>query len=371
MPRASDAVGFGWGLISRTFVPAALGGPWRWSAISALYAHAGPPAWLLRLSWLAGALIVAASLWYRKRAWRAWAILLGWLIVVDVVPVALGRVWAFGLDLVQETRYVADAAPVLAICLALAFLPLAGEEHAYRGRLPSRGTLIRVGSAVAAAWLFGAFWSVNAYQNHLRPASSRSYLATAAAALAAAPARTAIYPSELPNGMMFSSLFGSSADTQHALAPLVVQAQGKMVSWATSPQGTLQNFMIFDQGGQLHGAVVVGPHSYPHGGCWLPTVKGVTIPLDGNVIDGKWLMQVAYFARQPITLVAGFGGHQSEVTLLASPLADGYVPVQGTGNAVTIRTLTPGQRVCIGTITVGTIQPAATGTVLPTFPVPG
>ena len=370
MPRAADAVGFGWGLITDTFVPSALGGPWRWSGISTLFADALPPAWPLRLSWLAGALIVAASLWYRKRAWRAWAILLGWLILVDVVPVALGRVWAFGLDLVRETLYVADAAPVLAICVALAFLPLAGEQQPYRARLPRRATLVKVGSAVAAAWLFGAFWSVNAYQNHLRPAASRSYLATAAAALAAAPVRTTIYPSALPSAMVWS-LFGLGSDTQHALAPLVVQAQGKKISWTTWPQGTMQNFMIFDQGGQLHGAVVGGPQSYPHRGCWFPTVKGIKIPLNAQVYAGKWLMQIGYFAQQPITLVIGFGGHQSEVTLAASPLADGYVTVQGPGDTATIRTLESGQRICIGGIAVGTIQPAMTGPVLPTFPLPG
>jgi hypothetical protein len=370
MPRAGDAVGFGWGLISGTFVPAALGGPWGWSAISALYAHALPPSWPLRLSWVAGALIVIASLWYRRQAWRAWAILLGWLIVVDVVPVALGRVWAFGLDLVRETLYVADAAPVLAICLALAFLPLAGEQQAYRARPPGRGAVLRLGAAAAALWLFGSFWSVNAYQNHLRPSASRSYLATAAAALAAAPAHTIIYPSPLPSAMIWS-LFGQGSNTQHALAPLAVQASGKKISWTTAPQGTVQNFMIFDQGGQLHGAVVGGPHSRPHQGCWFPNVAGVTIPLDAEVLPGKWLLQVGYFAQQPVTLVVTFGGHYSQVTLAASPLAFGYVTVQGSGDAATIRTLTSGQRICIGGITVGTVQPASNGPVLPTFPVPG
>jgi len=63
--------------------------------------------------------VIIASLWYRRRAWPAWIILLGWLVVVDIVPVVLGRLAVFGIPLATQTAYVADAAPVLAICLAI------------------------------------------------------------------------------------------------------------------------------------------------------------------------------------------------------------------------------------------------------------
>jgi hypothetical protein len=371
MPRAGDAAVFGWQLFRDTFVPAALGGPWGWTSDSPLYAHALPPVLPLRLSWLAAVLIVAASLWYRRNAWRAWAILLGWLMVVDIVPVALGRVWVFGVVLARETLYVADAAPVLAICVAFAFLPLSGEERAYRARLPSGRPRAVLGGALAVASMFGSFWSVNAYNHHLHPANTRSYLATVSAALGAVSAHTVIYPSLLPDEIVWS-LFGSSADTAHALAPLANRVADKHLQWTSWPDGTPNNFMIFDNDGRLHGAIVVGPHSFPHPhGCWFPAAKEITIPLDANMYPGKWLLQIGYFAPRATRLEVGFGGRQSEVTLAASPLAYGYLPVNGPGNAVVIKALSANPHICIGGVVVGTVQEYPPAAPIPAFPVRG
>jgi hypothetical protein len=268
VPTASSAVTFSWHLLVSTFVPAALGGPWHWAPPSGttgswtLYAVASPPPELLGVSWILAALVVIISLWYRRRAWPAWTILLGWLLVVDIVPILLGRLAIFGTQLADETIYVADAAPVLAICLAIAFLPLRGEQDAYRTTLPPARPRTVAVCAAAVAFAASSVSSAIAYRGALHPQNSRSYLATASAALASVPPDTVIYPTQVP-GQLALPLFGRLSQVQIALAPLADQVPGQRFRWTTSPTGQVKHFMIFDAQGRLHPATVEGPHSYP------------------------------------------------------------------------------------------------------------
>jgi hypothetical protein len=143
------------GLIKTTFVPGALGGPWRWFP-SGVQAFAAPPVVLVWLAVLAAATIVGVSIARRRTAWRAWAILAGWLALADLVPVIVGRSVLvdprFRVFLPLDTHYVADAVPVLAICLGLAFWPLADQPD--HGRAPQaagvRGAGVR-GAGVRVA----------------------------------------------------------------------------------------------------------------------------------------------------------------------------------------------------------------------------
>jgi hypothetical protein len=141
----------------------------------------------------------------------------------------------------------------------------------------------------------------------------------------------------------------------------------------SSPAGLVKHFMIFDAQGRLHPATVQGPRSYPfrHPRDCLLTAGGMQLPLTANVYALPLLMQIGYYAARPVTLAVAFGGHQSQVTLPASPLAYAYLPVQGPGNTVGITPVTPDPEVCIGTVTVGNVQASATGTPVPAFPLPG
>jgi hypothetical protein len=377
VPLASSAVTFSWRLLLDTFVPAAVGGPWRWTPPFGfpkswtLYALASPPPGLVVLSWVIAALIVISSLWYRRRAWPAWIILLGWLLVVDLLPIMLGRLVNFGSLLSEQTIYVADAAPVLAICLAIAFLPLRGEENAYRAA-PLRGRL-RSAVIVAAAVLFAASsaWSAIAYRAELHPQNSRSYVATASAALADAPPDAVIYPSQIPTQMAWS-LFGKLSQVQNALAPLANQVDGQRFRWTGAPTGRVTHFMIFDAHGQLHPATVAGPHSFPfrHRADCVLTANGMRLQLTANLFPVPLLMQIGYYAARPVTLAVTLGGRHYQVTLGPSALAYAYLPVQGPGDTVIITPVTPGPQICIGTVTIGNVQPSATAAPFPPFPLP-
>ena len=375
LPLASSAVTFGWHLLLNTFVPAAFGGPWRWAPTAGapsgwvLYAFAAAPAVLAGLSWVLAALVVMASLWYRRRAWPAWIILLGWLLVVDIVPVVLGRLAAYGTPLATQTGYVADAAPVLAICLAIAFLPLRGESDAYRSAPPRGAPVTAATSALVVLFVAGSLWSAVSYRNELQPQNTRSYVATASAALAAVPANTVIYPTALP-AQLVSPLFGRLAWVQNALAPLADQVADQHFTWTSTPTGRVSPVMIFDAQGRLHQAAVQGPHSFPFSrksSCVL-TARGMRLPLSGNVYALPFLMQIGYYSARPVTLAVTFGGHRYQITLPASELAYAYLPVQGPGNNVQITPVTPDPKVCVGTITVGNVQPSPSATPVPAFP---
>ena len=125
VPAGSAAVTFAWGVLKGSLVPAAFGGPWRWWPLPGqATALALPPH---ALAWLAiglAVVVVLGSIARRPVAWRAWAALAIWVAFADMLPVMIGKLNWYPVLLALNTRYVADARPVLALCLALAFLPV-------------------------------------------------------------------------------------------------------------------------------------------------------------------------------------------------------------------------------------------------------
>ena len=101
------------------------------------------------------------------------------------------------------------------------------------------------------------------------------------------------------------------------------------------------------------------------------TASGMVLPLTADVYALPLLMQIGYYAARPVTLAVAFGGHQSQVTLPATPLAYAYQPVQGPGDTVVITPVTPDPKACIGTVTIGNVQASTTGTPVPAFPLAG
>jgi hypothetical protein len=249
-------------------LPGALGGPWHWyhQANSAgAYAAA-----LTDVGWLAVAVvlvIVAATILVRRRAWWAWAILLGWVVVADMIPVVVGRLgdrvyWGYGSLFGMETRYVADVPAVLAIVVALAFWPLVGPER--KGDAPTKrkdfftGRWKLVGLGLVAVIVVGSIWSVQRFQtvtNIRTVISNQDYIENANAALADTPAGTVIVNSQVPSYVMVG-LFGKSSDTSVVLAPL--SHRGSHVTWTNQASGTIANLKIFGGDGRLWPAALSG-----------------------------------------------------------------------------------------------------------------
>jgi hypothetical protein len=354
-------------LLGTTLVPGALGGPWRWSVPGYGYAQPLPPVALQELSWVVGLLIVAASCLYRVRAWRAWAILLGWIAAADVLPVALGSSAAPALQGLQ-VRYAADGMAVAALCLGLAFLPLAGEEGGYRFEPPMapemRSTVKSGVTLLVAAFLAGSFWSLQALAQATSTTAARAYIATARQALAHAPSGSVIADSPTPAMIMDPVFFGPQASTSHVLGPLTSASQRQNLIWAALPSGVFPHLMVFDGRGRLRPAVLAGLSSgpaparaagHPTHGCWPLSPAGTTIPLPGNLYAWTWIVRLDHSGPAD-SLTVDMGG-QPVTAILPAGSYSYYVPVVGSGNAVTIRMASGGSGRCLSGVTVGTWQP--------------
>jgi hypothetical protein len=368
------ALAFIFGLVRYTFVPGALGGPWRWASLQS-FAYSAPPVALEWLSWIVAACVITVSILIRTRAWRAWVIVAGWLVLADMIPVLLGRTRFFGAVLGLDTRYVADAAPVLAICVGLAFLPVAGQQETReRPRAAGANQLATaVTAAVLGAFVLSSLVSTQAYQSATTSAPARAYIANARAALAQAPSGTVIVDFPVPPALMTAALFG-----QYGFASKVVgdMARGdNQVRWTTRPVGTINQLMALGTDGRLrpviwYGAVTRPP---PAGGCLKAQGKKalantVTAQLYATAVNAR-TVRIDYLAASAGVVTVTFGGQSQQVAIKAG-LNSTYVSVHGSSNAVVIAG--PGRKqLCVGGAAAGVVLPSNTGPAIPAFPAAG
>jgi len=409
-------------LLGSTALPGALGGPWQWSVVGYGYAQASPPALVEQASWVIAAIVVVVSCIYRLHAWRAWVILLGWVVAADMVPVVIGRLGTQTAALLGvQARYLADMTPLLALCLGLAFLPVLGEHSPYRLRLPgaqpdqvppaavpppaeaaaavaqpaeasavtvpgpavSAATIPLTGRAAArslrvvtlvllGAFLAGSFWSLRGFEDVTRTTSARSYIATARVAVADAPHGTVIVDGPTPAMIMDPALFWNQGYTSQVIGALARGEPAGHLSWTASPRGVASGLMIFDSRGRLRPAALNGPSSGPpprNRQCWTVTAAGTRIPLRGSLYRWPWTARLTYSG--PATVLAvRFGGNWREVTLPAGRHIV-YVPAVGSGNSVSISLVNSVTPLCVTGVTVGSLHPQQAGRAIPAAPVPG
>jgi hypothetical protein len=321
-------------------LPGLLGGPWQWQASG--YAQAAPPSGLEYLSWVVVAVLVLVSCLFRVRAWRAWAILLGWILAADVLPAALGGFRLFARALGAETGYLADATGVIALCLALAFLP-AGEASRESPRA------VRV-AAVAAFCCFaaGTIVSLQAFTSSV-PDAARSYIATARAAIRHVPRGTLIVSGPTPDAVIDPGFFPGQADTAAVIGPL---ARRGAVSWTSELDGFPARPMTFDNTGHLRPAVVVGASGAPRA-CLDVTAGGVSIPLSSDLYQWSWTLRMSYTGPAGTLWVSIGAGGSQQVRLPAGSHVL-YLPLTGSGNTLSVQFAGP-RALCLRGATVGLV----------------
>jgi hypothetical protein len=362
-------------LLRKAFVPGAFGGPWRWTA-TGVQALTTPPVALIWASVALGLVVVLASLVYSWRAWRAWAILAGWLVVVDIVPVAAGRSgFLAGVILGNSPRYVWDATGILALCLGLAFLPLA-ERTTPQGTVLSRPSrrLSRPEFAgtttLVTLIVIGSLWSFYDFPTAPTAAGASSYIATAQAALDEAPASTVIVDDGTPADVT-NDLAGPVATASRLLSPLLPGQPGDQPRFVAQPAGTFDNLKEFNSLGQLVAADIlgVGSPARPAGmSCWNNSADIVVIPLTSEATSATSL-RIGYLAGSAGHVLVDYGGQTRALTVEAG-LHSAYLPVQGSSGAVTVQAQ-GGALPCIGDVEAGAFVPAPTGPAIPATPVGG
>jgi hypothetical protein len=332
------------------FVPAAEGGPWRWFVPGGDYGFAAEIPVVTQVTWVLAALIVGASLWYRRHALRSWLILAGWLLLADFGPVAIARLTELPASLLgADTYYLADSAPILAICVGLAFWPVIGEQDPYRVRRPRSGPLAVTAFALTGAFLAGSIWSGVTYLSSTSSARTRSYIDTARSALASARPGTVILSAPVPWYVMYAGFLGPVTQTSRVLGPLAPERAG--IQFVTVPEGPVRSLMMFDSRGRLRPALDVGAsgvRSARSGTCWPVRSAATRIPLSAHVFRYTWIVRLSY-SGPATTLQLELGRAVTDVMLPAGR-RDISVPVTGEGSAVLVRSLSGDPAACISTL---------------------
>ena len=354
-----DVFSFATNLLSSNFIPGALGGPWRWlgTGVEAIANPPGPLAWA---ACLVAAAVVIISLWRKPRAWRAWASLAVWLVAVDLVPALLGRgAFVSGAVLGLTTRYAWDALAVLAICIGLAFLPVAGEPPPRQFNPKVRTYVPTAVAGVLTAVVIGSAVSFSAY--HLDPtaAQAKSFVATARIALVDAPRGTVIVDEPTPGFVAGSTFFGGRESA--LFTQLISGPPGQRPRFTEQPDGVYASLLEFDGWGRLVPPTVagVGSKRVPHRdrGCWPAKGGVVTVPLKSVAANGN-MLGIGYLAGSSSQLMVTFGGRSQLVTFIGPGLKTAFLPAHGSGDSVTIQSVS-GNVPCIGTAAVGFLLPSA------------
>jgi hypothetical protein len=359
-----------------SLIPGALGGPWHWLSIGNLAFAVEFPV-LTPIAWAVAAIVVLVSVWFRRRAFRAWIILAAWVVLSTVVPLIAGRVGVGEPQIVgADLHYLADTAPVLAICIGLAFWPAAGEEDVYRGR---PHPLVRSAAAVAlmSVFLAGSLWSTFTYLADTTGAVVRSYMATAAAAVAAAPAGSVIADTTTPPNVETATYFGRYGYTSQLIGPLVKTPPGqpaRHLTWMKAPSGVIKNLLMFDPSGRLaHTAIEGRAASPPPGarGCWNAGFLARSIPIPGTTPMYYWPWTLALDYHGPaVTLAVTFGQHTHDVQLPAGQHRV-YIPALGSGSSFRVQVVAGGPAVCITHFDLGNLVVSYELFPIPADPVSG
>jgi hypothetical protein len=361
-------------LMRNTLIPGMLGGPWQWLHLGdGAYALAAPPAPMVWLAIIATALIIGASLLRRKTAWRPWTILAVWVAAADIVPVALGRLnYLPAVTFGMETRYVADAAPVIAICFGLAFWPLAERRKRETARR-SRDQLLadprwRAAAALLAVFVFGSVWSSQAYAKATSGHLAASYIANAERALKLAPRGSIVMNWPVPIEVE-SALFGRYREASTLIGDMERGKLAGKLRWIRSrPTGTIDKLLIFGTDGRLYPTIMFGVKSVPRTakqGCWPRKHGQIVVRFASRTSIWAWQLRIGYIwaSHRPGTITVRYG-HTLKLLVLRYGLHSAYLPITGAATHIVVSEVA-GAPICVGDAEAGALGPNPFGPIVP------
>jgi len=373
VPGPSAVLTFSWGLLKNTLLPGAIGGPWGWWALPGhSYALAAPPAALTWLALIVAVAVIGASIVRRRSSWRAWVIFAVWVVLADMVPVAIGRLNWYPALLSLDTRYVADAMGALAICLGLAFLPVVdGRAPTTSPERSPRGTSARssgrmdrasaehmwryAASGLFAVLLVGSVWSASGYQSMTTGQPAASYIAHAMEASQRAPRGTLVLDAAVPDPVRDSA--------NRARAVIGAMQPGKL-RWIKRPSGTIDGLRMFGPDGRLYPAWVYGATTgKPQAprACWPERHGQIVLRFWHSPPYLTTSLRIGYIwaPHNPGVVIVVYGDIAQELTVRHG-LHAAYLPVTGSASTITVTGLR-GHKMCVGDAEAGTVAPALPG----------
>jgi hypothetical protein len=361
---------FTWGLVKSSLLPATLGGPWHWLPLPGnWYALAAAPKAFQWVALGAAAAVVVVSILRRRVAWRAWAILAGWLVIADMLPVIISTLDFYTTLRALDTDYVADAVPVLVICLGLALLPLAEPQAAAAGSAKAAGVVsaqrrsrsgieqawLSVAAALLAVFAVGSIWSVQAYSRLTTGLPSSIYIAFSSLAIKQAPQGAPVLDGSVPADVSYQSVDASASRVVGDIEP------GKL-NWIEHPNGTIDGLRMFAPDGELDQVWVYGASSGPgpvHG-CWPNRHGKIRVKFLENTPFLTSLIRIGYIGNGagPGVVYVHFG-HLVKSLTLKPGLHTAYMQVTGAVPRMSFTSAVPGT--CVGDVEAGNPGPAKPG----------
>lgn len=292
-PSATSLVELAQRMLAQSFLPGLFGGPWHAATLL-------PQSWsvtsvpVLAATWaVTGLIVVAALVLRRARAAWAWTLLVVYLLAL-VGLVAVARMAVLGSLIGGDPRYVADAVPVAALCLAFAFLRPLGDEAPRRGvdRATTR-VLVLVGAAATIVFVIGTTVTVDRYGDQLAHREARHYVANLEQALAENP-NIVLYDTGVPPEIMLE-WFGPEATASTVLGQLPSKPRFsrsaedlRMVSAEGVPQPI-----------ELVEAAPAQPGPVPSCGFEVTRLPSI-IPLTGQVRGNRLVVRMEYFSSREV-----------------------------------------------------------------------
>ncbi|MFF0862872.1 ArnT family glycosyltransferase [Nonomuraea sp. NPDC003560] len=351
-PKAEVVPGLLRRLLGETFPTGAVGGPLRWGGVTSTGGLADPAPVTVAVAWAVLAALVVVTCVYRRRAWRAWAILAAYVVVADAVPTVIARATAW--DLVgAETRYVADAAVLFALCLALAVMPVEDEPDVLRRPVPA--SMPAVGGALTAVFVVVSLISINTFGDTLTGDRVRTYLENARASLAAAAGEADIYSRPVPPEIVLP-WNGERRMTSYVLAPLADDATRERMR---DPRPSAEPYVLDDTGKLVLVGRVVPFFDAVKGRKCYPA--GKEFPVESFGGPGV-VVAMSYVSPRPVQVVVEVGEAQRAATLPATGAMGAlfYVPHDGPGKGMRITAAgAQGQAFCLRAVAFGEPGPAA------------
>lgn len=352
-------------MLGETFPAGVVGGPLTWGPVTPSGGLAEPDPAMVVAAWAVIGVLVLLSLWYRRRAWRAWALLAGYAVVVDLVPTLIARGRYEGL-VGYDPRYVADATLVFALCLALAFLPTLEERRRDAADASRRPTYRRAparhrnSAALLAGALFlgAAGYSMHGYGDTLSGDRVRWYLDTVRASMALAPAEAGIIPRPVPEDIVLP-WNGPRRLSSYVLPPLAGPGMAERIA---RPQPSNRPMVFNDAGFLVDAEPAPDVHYFgpPEDEMCVPFFDGQVMWTIESLGGPELVTGLGYTSETEVPVAVVVGDLWVETTLPPAP--DGgawYVPHDGAGTRLAVLIEDPG--VCVHAVTYGTLVPVVEG----------
>ncbi|MER5623811.1 hypothetical protein ABT061_22515 [Streptosporangium sp. NPDC002544] len=323
-----------------------VGGPLSWGAETTAGPLVAHRAVEVIVAWLVLAAVVAGTCRRRPEAAGAWALAVGYLLVADALLIMFSR--SGSVQHAFESRYIADATPVLAVCLALALMPWRktgppGQDS------PGNGAVSPFVLPAACAYVALTLVSAAGFAQGLPGERNRAYFDAARADLARLGPQTGVYPSLIPDRMFFPWQAVEDRLTSRALSPLAEGALGERIRYP----GAAHQAVTFDDRGHLVPAAVFGAQVAAWDGGCLPlsdrtAVADLPAGYEGNIF------RIDYRVPRDTRATVLRDGRRTEVPLRAGQDRV-YLPAGAASGPVRISVQDDG--VCLRAVVLGMAVP--------------